>query len=139
VAGSKLYDLCDSALRRLGTLTSEVHPEEHTRFGLLLGVLPSSCSFHWRWRKRETGVGPWKKSLPVFDARIASLPLEESASLWDCRKVVGVKYSDYQTKIPGCEPPIIVSLALATLEDVSTKDSRYADLVSLEVGTHYEV
>jgi hypothetical protein len=139
VAGSKLYDLYDSALRRLATLTFEVHSEEYTRFGLSLEVLPSSCSSHWRWRKRETGVGLWNKSLTVFDARIASLPLEESASLWDCRKVVGVKYSDYQTKIPGCEPPVIVSLALATLEDVSTKDSRYPDLVSLEVVTQYGV
>jgi hypothetical protein len=48
VAESKLYDLCDSALRRLGTLTSEVHFDEYTRLDLLLGVRPSLCSFHWR-------------------------------------------------------------------------------------------
>ena len=44
-AGFKLYDLCDSALRRLGTLTSEVHFEEYTYLDLLLGVRPSLRCF----------------------------------------------------------------------------------------------
>ena len=57
VAGFKLYDLCDSALERLGALTSEVHFEEYTHLDLLLGVRPPLCSFHWRWLKRETVTG----------------------------------------------------------------------------------
>ena len=47
MSGSKLYDLCDSALRRLGALTSEVHFDDYTRLDLLLGVRPFLCSFQW--------------------------------------------------------------------------------------------
>lgn len=37
------WNLCDSALRRLGALTSELHFEEYTYIDLLLGVRPSLC------------------------------------------------------------------------------------------------
>ena len=40
-AGTEVYDLCDAALERLGTLTSEVHFDEYTYLDLLLGVRPS--------------------------------------------------------------------------------------------------
>jgi len=42
VAG-ETYDLCDSALRKLGMLTSELYLEEYTYLDLLLGVRPLSC------------------------------------------------------------------------------------------------
>jgi len=41
VAG-EIYALCDSALQRLGMLTSELHLEEYTYLDLLLGVSPTS-------------------------------------------------------------------------------------------------
>jgi hypothetical protein len=40
VGRSELYNLCDSALQRLGTLTSELHFNEYTYLDLLLGVRP---------------------------------------------------------------------------------------------------
>ena len=45
VAKVEMYDLCDLALQRLGTLTSELHLDEYTPLDLLLGVRPSSCRF----------------------------------------------------------------------------------------------
>jgi hypothetical protein len=37
-SGFELYNLCDSALQRLGALTSELHLDEYTHLDLLLGV-----------------------------------------------------------------------------------------------------
>jgi len=37
-AGSEMYGLCDSALERLGMITSEHHLDEYTHLDLLLGV-----------------------------------------------------------------------------------------------------
>ena len=37
----EMWNLCDSALRKLGRLTSELHFEEYTYIDLLLGVRPS--------------------------------------------------------------------------------------------------
>ena len=45
VAGVEMYNLCDLALQRLGTLTSELNFDEYTHLDLLLGVRPSSCCF----------------------------------------------------------------------------------------------
>ena len=44
VAG-EMYNLCDSALQRLGTLTSELRFDEYTYLDLLLGVRPSLFCF----------------------------------------------------------------------------------------------
>jgi len=38
VAKVEMYNLCDLALQRLGTLTSELHLDEYTHLDLLLGV-----------------------------------------------------------------------------------------------------
>ena len=38
VAGSEMYELCDSALQRLGMITSEHHFDEYTYLDLLLEV-----------------------------------------------------------------------------------------------------
>ena len=45
VARPEMYNLCDSALQRLGTLTSELRFDEYTYLDLLLGVRPSSRCF----------------------------------------------------------------------------------------------
>jgi hypothetical protein len=45
VSGSESYTLCDSALQRLGTLTSELRLDEYTHLDLLLGVRPSLSCF----------------------------------------------------------------------------------------------
>ena len=42
-AGSEMYELCDSALQRLGMITSEHHFDEYTYLDLLLGVRWSLC------------------------------------------------------------------------------------------------
>jgi hypothetical protein len=66
-----------------------------------------------------------------------SLPPEESASLRNYRKIVGAKYSDFQARVPGCEPPIIVSLAAS--EDGTTKDSKYPNLMLDEVRMQHGI
>ena len=49
---AKVDGLCDSALRRFGTLTSELHLDEYTYLDLLLGVrltfLPAGITAHTR-------------------------------------------------------------------------------------------
>ena len=74
--------------------------------------------------------------MSVFDIRIESLPFEESGSLRYCRQVIGGMYSDFQAGLPG-EPPIIHSLA--TLEDVVTEESKYPNLMSVQVRTMYGI
>jgi hypothetical protein len=44
-SGSKSYILCDSALQRLGMLTSELRLDEYSHLDLLLGVRPSLSCF----------------------------------------------------------------------------------------------
>ena len=56
VAG-EMYDLCDSALRRLGMLTSELYLEEYTYLDLLLGVRPLPYRSPMVVTQRETGIG----------------------------------------------------------------------------------
>jgi len=41
----EMCDLCDSALRRLGNLTSDLHFDEYTYLDLPLGVRPFFCRF----------------------------------------------------------------------------------------------
>jgi hypothetical protein len=45
VRSFELRNLCDSALERLGTLTSELDFDEYTYLDLLLGVRLSLCHF----------------------------------------------------------------------------------------------
>ena len=45
VGSPKLRNLCNSALERLGTLTSELDFDEYTHLDLLLGVRPSLNCF----------------------------------------------------------------------------------------------
>jgi len=73
----------------------------------------------------------------VFDVRIASLPLEESGSLWHLRKAIGEMYSDFQSRLPDYEPSMIHSLALS--EDGTTEDSKYPSLMSAEVRRLYGI
>ena len=42
---SEIYKSCDSALQRLGVLTSQLCFDEHSYLDLLLGVCPSLCYF----------------------------------------------------------------------------------------------
>ena len=56
VAGG-MYTFCDSALRRLGILTSELYLEEYTHFDLLLGVRLSSYRLPMIVAQQETGIG----------------------------------------------------------------------------------
>jgi hypothetical protein len=70
VAGFKLYDLCDSALERLGALTSEVHLEEYTHLDLLLGVCSSLCCFPMPMSQmgdcdRTLGRNRYRSSMPA--------------------------------------------------------------------------
>ena len=55
----------------------------------------------------------------------------------DCRKVVGEMYSDFQARVPDCEPPVIFSLAAS--EDGTTKDSKYPNLMLAEVRMQYGI
>lgn len=68
--------------------------------------------------------------MPIFDARIESLPLEESEPLRRLRKIVGEMHADLSAGLPDYEPPMIYSLA--TMEDGRTRESKYPSLMSLE-------
>jgi hypothetical protein len=57
--------------------------------------------------------------------------------LWNYRKVVGAKYSDFQARSPNRELPIILALALTTLEDVSTNGSQRPNLMLPEAVMQY--
>jgi len=46
-ARSETHKLCDSALQRLGVLTSELHFDEHSYLDLLLGARPSLQTGGW--------------------------------------------------------------------------------------------
>ena len=52
----EMYDLCDSALQRLGMLTSELYLEEYTYLDLLLAVRPSPYRLSMMVAQRETGI-----------------------------------------------------------------------------------
>jgi len=75
--------------------------------------------------------------LPVFDARIINLPSEESAPLRHYRKVVEEMHSDFQARLPGCEPPTVLSLAM--LEDGTTKESKYPNLLPIGARILYGI
>jgi len=79
----------------------------------------------------------WNKSLPVFDVRIASLPPEEAGSLGYFRQVIREMYIDFQSGLPDCEPPVIYSLA--TMEDGTTEESKYPNLMSAETRQKYGI
>jgi len=117
-AEAKMDNLCDSALQRLGTLTSELQFDEYTYLDLLVGE-------------------SWKKSLAVFDARIESLPLEQSEPLRLFRKVVGEAHADFSVGLPGFQPPILYSLA--TMEDGRTRESKYPSLMSLQARVEFGI
>ena len=55
-AAREMYDVCDSALRKLGVLTSELYLEEYTHFDLLLGVRPSPHRFPMAVAQPKTGI-----------------------------------------------------------------------------------
>ena len=61
---------------------------------------------------------------------MGSLPSEDSESLRHFREVIRKKYSDFQTKLPDCEPSLMFSLML--WEDGTTKESKYPNLMSVE-------
>lgn len=54
-------DLCDSALRRLGSLTSDLHFEEYTYLDILLGVRPFPYQFLRVTIQTGTGIGLLEK------------------------------------------------------------------------------
>ena len=58
VRNFELRNLCDSALERLGVLTSELDFDEYTYLDLLLGVRPSLCCFPMSM----TQMGDWDRT-----------------------------------------------------------------------------
>jgi hypothetical protein len=70
VGRSELYNLCDSALQRLGTLTSELRFDEYTHLDLLLGVrpflrcLPVTMTKTGGW-DRTLGISRYRSSMPA--------------------------------------------------------------------------
>jgi hypothetical protein len=67
---SELYNLCDSALQRLGALTLELHLEEYTYLDLLLGVrlflrcFPMAMAQTGYW-DRTLGINHYRSSTPA--------------------------------------------------------------------------
>ena len=58
-AAREMYDFCDSALQRLGALSSELRPDEYTHLDLLLGVRLSSSYFPTAMAQ----TGDWDRNL----------------------------------------------------------------------------
>ena len=58
-ATGEMYALCDSALQRLGMLTSELYLDEYTYLDLLLGVRPFLRCF----LTKVAQVGGWNRNL----------------------------------------------------------------------------
>jgi hypothetical protein len=70
VGSFELCNLCDSALERLGALTSELEFDEYTYLDLLLGVRPSECFFPMLMAQtgdldRSLGGNHWQSSTPA--------------------------------------------------------------------------
>ena len=137
VAEVEMYNLCDLALQRLGTLTSEFNSDEYTYLDLLLGVRLSSHRFPMVTTHRRLAQDAWRRSLPIFDVRIESLPFEESRSLRYFRKVIGETYSDFHARLPDRGPPMIYSLA--TTEDGTTGEPKYPNLMLPEMRMHFGI
>ena len=128
VAEVEMFNLCDSALQRLGMLTSELHFDEYTSLDLLLGVCLSFMLLLDGYDSSgRLAQDSWGNSLTVFDVRIETLAFEESASLRHFRTLVGKMYSDFQAGLLNYEPPMIYSLAL--MEDGTTEASKYPNLM----------
>ena len=56
-------------------------------------------------------------------------------SLRHFREVIGERYSDFQARLPGCEPPPMFALGL--MVDGTTEDSKYPDFNSPQARAEY--
>lgn len=135
-AGFEMYESCDSALERLGTITSDFQFNEYTYHDLLLGVRPSLCLLMRQLKMGDRNRNR-KKSLLVFNARIANLPFKQSETLRYHRKIIGDKFSDFQTRLNDCEPPPAFSLSMA--KDGTTKGSKCPNLITVRARSTYGI
>lgn len=69
----------------------------------------------------------WKKALGVFDARLATTPLEHDTELRRLRETVAEGYSDFAARLPEARLPALI--IRAGLEDGRTEGSRYPNLM----------
>jgi hypothetical protein len=94
----EMYTLCDSALERLGMLTSELHFDEYTYLDVPLGVSPSFPCFPTvmtqtgGWN-RTPGINPYQSSSPA-----------SKASPWKRAGHYGISGRSSETYIPIFKP-----------------------------------
>ena len=69
----------------------------------------------------------WKKTLVVFDARLAIVPVEYGMKLRHWKETVKEVYSDFAAKLPDTDLPALA--VRASLEDGRTAESRYPNLI----------
>ena len=71
--------------------------------------------------------------MKAFDTRINDLPLEEGASLRDCREIVAGMLVDLEARLPDQYPPKLA--ALLAFEDGREEGSRHPNFLSDQVKT----
>ena len=69
----------------------------------------------------------WRKALGVFDARLATVSLEDGKKLRHWKEVVAGVYSDFAAKLPNAELPPLATRAF--WEDGRTEGSRHPNLL----------
>ena len=79
----------------------------------------------------------WEKALGVFDARLATTPLEHDTKLRHLRETVAEVYSDFAARLPKARLPALI--VRAALEDGRTEGSRYPNLIIPGVKQQYGI
>jgi len=79
----------------------------------------------------------WKKTLGVFDARLASRACEHGTKLRHWREIVARVHADFEANLPDAELP---NLAVqAAWVDGRTEGSRYPNLLLPGMGERYGI
>ena len=77
----------------------------------------------------------WEKALGVFNARLATAPLEHDTKLRCQRDTIAAVYSDFAAKLPEARFPALFTRAM--LEDGRTEGSQYPNLMIPRVWDQY--
>ena len=123
-----MEDLCDLTLDKLGELSREVYIEDYSYFDVLTGVRVLTVLLRMRGTLIKNGnQSSWGRALGTIDARIGSCSPAKSGSLRYLRGVIGAVHHDFQVKLLGHEPTLLMSLALSV--DGRTPDSNFPNLL----------
>lgn len=105
---TELDVLCDSSLGRLGELAQGTREDQYTNLDLVLGE-------------------SWRKTLGVFDDRIAKVPSERAADLRNRKQAVTKAHLEFSVKLPDFRVPTLAWLV--GWVDGRTEGSQYPNLI----------